>query len=25
MISIYPQTSSLRVYCEQCYNKEIYW
>jgi hypothetical protein len=24
MISIYPQTSSLRVYCEQCYNKEIY-
>jgi hypothetical protein len=25
MLSVYPQDSNFKVYCESCYNKEIYW
>lgn len=25
MLSVYPWTSDLKVYCKVCYNKEIYW
>ena len=25
MISVYPQNADFKVYCEACYNKEVYW
>jgi hypothetical protein len=25
MLSIYPSDYQGKVYCEECYNKEIYW
>jgi len=25
MLSVYPQDSALKVFCESCYDKEIYW
>lgn len=25
MLSVYPSDSEFKVYCETCYNKEIYW
>ncbi len=25
MVSVYEQEAEFKVYCEQCYNKEIYW
>jgi hypothetical protein len=25
MLSVYKKDSEFKVYCEACYNKEIYW
>jgi hypothetical protein len=25
MLSVYNPESGFKVYCETCYNKEIYW
>jgi hypothetical protein len=25
MLSVYPWDFEWKVYCEKCYNKEIYW